>query len=110
MGLDITLKCAHCGASNYDCNITHNLNTMADKAGTGLYIPLWYPEKLNIKYAKDLILILKAGLKDLKARPKYFKQFDDPDSWGTYEQFVPFVEEYLEACKKYPDSIIEISR
>lgn len=110
MSLDVTLKCAHCGASNYESNITHNLTKMAGKAGRGLYIPLWYPEKLNIKYAKDLILILKAGLEDLKKRPEYFKQFDSPNGWGIYEHFVPFVENYLEACKKYPDSIIEIDR
>jgi hypothetical protein len=27
-----------------------------------------------------------------------------------YEHFVPFVEEYLNACKEYPDSTISISR
>jgi len=27
-----------------------------------------------------------------------------------YEHFVPFVEKYLNACKEYPKSLIEISR
>lgn len=110
MSLDISLRCAHCDGLNYDTNITHNLTAMAEKAGNGLYIPLWYPEKLDIKFAKDLILILKTGLGDLQKRPEYFKKFDNPDNWGTYDQFVPFVEELLNACRKYPDSIIEISR
>ena len=32
------------------------------------------------------------------------------NGWGMYEHFVPFVEKYLEACKEYPDAVIEVSR
>ena len=138
MSLDVSLytstKCPHCGElikgkyEEYSANITHNLGTMAEKAG--IYEALWRPHRLkenydipennneaewefeekNITFAKDIIEILEKGLNDLKERPKYFKQFDSPNGWGLYIHFVPFVEKYLKACKEHPDAKIEISR
>ena len=49
-------------------------------------------------------------LNDLKEGPEYFKTFNSPNGWGMYENFVPFVEKYLEACKDFPDALIEVSR
>lgn len=112
----------------YWANITHNLNTMAGEAG--IYEALWRPHRLkegynisendhqaewkfeeeNTTLAKDIIPLLEKGLSDLKTRPEYFEKFNSPNGWGMYEHFVPFVEKYLEACKKYPDAIIEVSR
>lgn len=111
MSLSLDLKdptATYNTASLYETNITHNLRDMADKAG--IYYALWRPEEIQAKYAKDIIKIVESGLEDLKARPEYFKQFDSPNGWGVYENFVPFVEEYLEALKKYPESIIEVCR
>jgi hypothetical protein len=59
---------------------------------------------------KKIIELLEKGLADLKERPEYFEQFNSSNGWGMYEHFVPFVEKYLEACKEYPDAIIEVSR
>ena len=92
----------------YWANITHNLNTMASRAG--IYKALWRPEEIGVKYAKDIIEIVEKGLNDLKERPEYFKQFDASNGWGTYEQFIPFIEEYLQALKEYPEAKIYISR
>lgn len=92
----------------YDANITHNLNTMADKAG--IYYALWRPDEIEKYKAKDIIELLEKGLADLKSRPKYFEQFNSPNGWGMYENFVPFVEKYLGACREYPESLISISR
>lgn len=112
----------------YSANITHNLGEMADKAG--IYEALWRPHRLRTDYAVDegdhdaeyefedsvtivaseIIPILEKGLADLKSRPDYFKEFDSPNGWGLYIHFVPFVEKYLEACKEYPESIVEASR
>src|SRR3990172_4033919 len=101
----------------YGANITHNLNTMADKAG--IYEALWRPHRLKEDYdsncndnydaeyefenkvitvAKEIIPILEIGLKDLKKRPRYFEKFNAENGWGTYKHFVPFVENYLIAC------------
>lgn len=92
----------------YSGNITHNLNIMADKAG--IYEALWRPEEIGAKYARDIIKILNKGLIALNVSPKYYEQFNSPNECGTYEDFVHFVEEYLEACIKYPDAIIKVSR
>lgn len=125
--------CNHCGSTYqeyeeyYSANITHNLGKMADKAG--IYEALWRPyrlkkeyvptedydvemlfERMSITYAKELIEILEKGLKDLKKRPKYFEKFNASNGWGMYEHFVPFVEKYLEACKEYPEAIVEADR
>lgn len=109
----------------YETNITHNLTTMADKAG--LYEALWRPHRLSINYdvpegehelewafeeanvtkAEDIIEIVKEGLNKLKANPSFYKKFNAQNGWGTYEQFVPWLEEYLE---NYPEAVIEVSR
>jgi len=92
----------------YSANITHNLSEMA--AAAGIYKALWRPEEIGATKAIEIIELLENGLADLKARPDYFKKFNSPNGWGMYEHFVPFVEEYLAACKEYPESIIEVSR
>lgn len=92
----------------YTDNITHNLGLMAEKAE--IYKHLWRPEEINIKYAKELIEPLTKGLNKLKSKPEYYKKFNASNGWGLYEHFIPFVENYLNACIKYPNSIINIDR
>lgn len=131
MSLDVNLKDPTATYETeylYDANITHNLGEMASKAG--IYEALWRPHRLKEGYcipendheeewkfedenpstAKDIIPLLEKGLSDLKTRPEYFKQFNSSNGWGMFQHFVPFVEKYLEACKKYPDAIIVVSR
>ena len=92
----------------FTSNITHNLGEMANKAD--IYKACWRPEEIGAIIAKDIIPILEKGLEEMKMRPDYYRQFDSPNGWGTYDHFVPWVEEYLMACKKYPDAIIEVDR
>jgi hypothetical protein len=87
----------------YSANITHNLNKMAMEAG--IYKCLWRPNELwENPTADKLIPILEEGLENLKSNPKHFKKFDASNGWGTYKDFVPFVEEVLNACKEHPKS------
>ena len=92
----------------YWANITHNLGKMAEAAG--IYKHLWRPEEIDIETASQLIKPLTIGLGKLRAKPEFFKTFDAPNGWGLYIHFVPFVEEYLAACKEHPDAIIEVDR
>ena len=92
----------------YWANITHNLGKMAGEAG--IYEALWRPEEIGKTKASEIVELLEKGLADLKARPEHFEKLNSPNGWGMYEHFVPFVEKYLEACKEYPDAIIEVSR
>ncbi len=91
----------------YTDNITHNLNKMAKEAD--LYNALWHPEKLNITKAADLIDILREGLHKLKLDPDKYTKFNPENGWGSYETLVEFVDNYLNACYKFPDAEIEVS-
>ena len=113
----------------YSGGTTHNLTKMAEEAG--LYDVLWRPyklikgykefdedkydqemqfEQLLLIYAKDLIEPLERGLMKLKAGPEYYKKFDSENGWGLYKNFVPFVENYLNACLINPDAIVDVDR
>ena len=114
----------------YSSNITHNLTAMAEKVG--IYKALWRPYRLTDSYnednfkdnydaeyeyeqsqiihAKDVSSIIEEGLKKLKDKPEYYKQFDSENGWGLYIHFVPFVEKYLKALKEYPNAIINVDR
>jgi hypothetical protein len=123
MSLDVWLKkegktkiiCPHCnseyGEHNndlFEANITHNLGRMAKEAG--IYEHLWNPDEVGIKTAAELIQPLTNGLELMKSDPERFKKFNAKNGWGTYDQFIPWIEEYLEACKEYPEALIGISR
>jgi hypothetical protein len=108
--------------------ITHNLIKMAIEAG--LYKALWRPyqliegynipeddddaeyvfERENKVLAKDIIPHLEKGLKELKERPEHYKKFNPDSGWGNYEGLVEFTENYLEACREYPETEIETDR
>ena len=92
----------------FEANITHNLNVMAGKAG--IYEACWCPEEIGANKAKDIIGILKKGLQDMKRRPEYYAQFDSSNGWGTYSDFIPWIESYLNACKEHPEAKLNVSR
>lgn len=86
----------------YERNVTHNLVPMAKEAG--LYEFIWRPD--NFTYARELVEPLVKGLRLLKENPDRFKKFNHSGGYGKYEEFVEFVEDYLQACKKYPDALV----
>ncbi|WP_315921098.1 hypothetical protein [Mesorhizobium sp. SP-1A] len=96
------------GGHLYEGNITHNLRDMADAAG--IYKPLWRPDEVGLRFARDLVAPLTKGLEVLRADPEHFKTFNPSNGWGNYEILVQFVEEYLLACKAFPSAEIEVSR
>jgi hypothetical protein len=121
----------------FSANITHNLNDMAK--ATGLYVPLWRPEMLDVDRAarikeqeavnnyhgangvyeiereaaiaaRDLIEPIATGLATLKSDPGRFKEFDPRNGWGDYNGLVEWTEKYLAACREYPDAEVTVSR
>ena len=92
----------------YSSNITHNLGAMANAAG--IYDHLWQPETIGIGKAYQLIAPLEKALVDLKADPERFKKHNPSNGWGTYEIFVSFVKDYLDACREHPDANVSVSR
>ncbi|MBD9573779.1 hypothetical protein IB260_00525 [Pseudomonas sp. PDM23] len=92
----------------FDRNITHNLNTMAEAAG--IYRHLWRPDEIGLTKAQELIEPLSSGLKALIESPSSFDEYRPSNGWGSYAGLVEFVARYIEACRKYPDADIRVSR
>lgn len=92
----------------FSANITHNLNEMAKEVG--IYKELWRPEELGFTKAGELIDRLDIGLFLLRNEPERYKAFNPDNGWGDYEELVEFVENYLVACRRYPEAEIRVSR
>jgi hypothetical protein len=109
-----SVMCYSCGYEHnehkvlYDANITHNLGKMAQ--AVGIYKCLWYPEEMNITTAKELIEPLEEGIDLLRKRPLYYKNYDAPNGWGTFDVFLPWLMEYLHACRQYPNALVTVNR
>jgi hypothetical protein len=92
----------------FDANITHNLGNMADVAG--IYKHLWRPDEIGVTKASQLIKPLRVGLAEMRANPNYFLRFNPENGWGSYANFMPWIERYLKACEEYPDADVHVSR
>ncbi len=117
MSLDVSLHdrseiCPHCGHNPsgevFSANITHNLTEMASEAG--MYEALWRPDERGYTKARQIIPVLEQGIAQMKERPGHFQAWDSPNGWGTYRDFLPWLEEYLKACREFPDADIEVDR
>lgn len=106
MSLDVWLQVGE--EEVYGANITHNLNKMADVAG--LYQHVWRPDENGIVYAHQLTLVLSKGLVELLSKPNVYKEYDDTNGWGTYNDFVPWIAKYLAACCEFPQATVHVSR
>lgn len=92
----------------FQANITHNLNGMAKEAG--IYEALWRPDEIGISQARQLIEPLRNGLARLRLNPQHYVKFNPENGWGSYDGFVPWVQTYLDACERYPDATVRVSR
>jgi hypothetical protein len=97
-----------CEDDYFSANITHNLGNMAGEAG--IYQHLWRPEEIGITKAGELIEPLTKGLALMRLNPKHFEKLNPSNGWGRYEDFVPWIQEYLDACIENPDAEIAVSR
>jgi hypothetical protein len=117
MGLKAFLdseKCPCCGRSdNYftSRNLTHNLAEMARKAG--VYDAVWHPEQLvtsGTPKAWHVLGRLTRGTTGMKADPAQFKKLEPSNGWGTYDDFLLWLEEYRNACELFPDALVTVER
>ena len=106
-------------------NITHNLGKMASKVpisfhtdnvrkDTDLYHIMWRPEevftgKKEIKL-KDVVEPLTIGFNYLISREKELSKYNPENGWGHYENFVYCLPQYIRACYKWPDAVLEVDR
>lgn len=91
-----------------EMNITHNLNVMAERAG--IYKHVWRPEEIGITEAGQLIEPLQKAIADMRANPAVYKAVEPTNGWGTYTNFVLWLERLLRVCQEYPEGRVEASR
>lgn len=89
-------------ASIFEANITHNLTSMAEEAG--IYECLWRPEENGYIRAGQVAGKLREGIKLMRDDPERFRKFDASNGWGTYDDFMPWLERVLKACEENPDA------
>ena len=106
MSLDIDIK--YMDEVTHWQNITHNLAEMADEAG--IYNILWRPEENDIKVAAQLIFPLNDAINAMKENPARFSAHNADNGWGTYKDFLPWLEELLAVCIEHPDGKVSASR
>lgn len=75
----------------------------------GVYECIWRPKEFGFNKASDLIEKLQYGLEGLMHK-RQCKKYEPENKWGTFESFVEFVSDYLQACKLYPNAKISASR
>lgn len=110
MGIDVILMVEREGREIdvFEASVTHNLTSMAEAAN--IYMAVWRPNEVGIIFARELIEPLGKGIEMLRANPEYYKTFNPPNGWGTYDRFVPWLIRYLGACREYPDALIKVFR
>ncbi len=96
------------GNEVYSRNITHNLGKMAQEAG--IYMHLWRPDENGVTHARQIIEPLAAGVTLLATQKRRFEEFNSPNGWGTWEHFLPFCADYLQACRDNPDALVRACR
>ena len=111
MSLDLYMvikSCEHCGQSQTtdSLNMTYNL------------WPMWaeiFPGAEQMCDIDDMSgdeaePYLKIALRRLNKNSEKFKAFNPANGWGTYEDFVKYIENLIKLCKEYPDGIWKSDR
>lgn len=81
---------------------------MAKEAGIDQ--ALWHPEDVRIEVAGDMTASIYPGYMDITERPEYYRQFDAENGWGTYDDFIPWLDKLLNACQKWPNAEVRAYR
>lgn len=113
---EVPCRCSYCDHEHtrnemehlYAANITHNLNKMAHEAG--IYQHLWRPDEIGVTKANQLVEPLRRGLDLMISDPERFRKFNPGNGWGSYDDFITWIANYLAACERYPDADVHVSR
>ena len=76
----------------------------------GIYEVCWRPDEIGITKAAQLIEPLRKGIELMRSDPDRFLKYNPSNGWGHYDDFIPWLECYLEACKANPDADVSVSR
>lgn len=87
----------------FHANITHNMTSLWE--ALGIYEQLY---KSHGKYANDIYEKVRRALDALTIDPEFYKQYDSPNGWGTYDNAVSFLSKVVRACEENPGSLINV--
>lgn len=85
-------------------NITHNLTTMAGKAG--LYSLLWRPKYEYTKVTPAFVRELEVAVEELKNNKQEYTPYNPANGWGNYEGLLSFAQNVLSVCHRNPEGWI----
>lgn len=105
MSLNIQLRVD--GEVVWEYNITHNLVNMAKELM--VYDCIWHPDIVFIYRASDLLPFLEEALLILLKDEDRFRKFEPSNGWGKYEHLVEFLTQYIRACAKFKNAVVEVS-
>lgn len=108
-------------------NVTHNLTNMASNLNitwciinngvktytATLYDILWQPHKVfnkDVITLGDLLKPLYMAFNELLLSEEKLSKFNPTNNWGSYEDFITLLPNYIRACKKWPNAIVTISK
>ena len=81
-------------------NMTHNVKSMAEEAGIEwLWVLSYYPEAVK---ASSLVPALTHAVELMTRDPDRFRRLDSPNGWGTYANFLPWLQDLLRICTESP--------
>jgi len=73
------------------------------KCGLTLYDLLWRPRES----ASNNLPLLEESMVLMKKDHIHLKKFNPSNKWGSYENLVLTLEKIIEACKEYPESMLQ---
>ena len=86
--------------------IDEDISVLARTAG--VYDALFLPERINAEYARQLIGPIFTGLTVLNGSREFLRESRDEGGKAAYDAFVPWLEKYLSALRKFPGALIEV--
>ena len=107
MSHDVTVLDAACpickrsGSIWFEFNSTYNLTPMFDAAGFRM-------RDFNGKTGAEVAPILAAAVAVMESDPAKFRAFDSPNGWGTYDQIMPYLREFLAAVDAHPTAMVDV--
>lgn len=86
-------------------NYTHNVTPMWHKAK--IYDELYNSDG---KHPKEIMEKLRLGLKDMQDNRKEYKILDPDNGWGDCDSAMAFLSDIIDACSRFPEGTIHISK
>lgn len=106
MSLDVELRIGD--EVVFKWNITHNLTSMADRAG--FYRAAWRPDESGWANASDIADKLVDGVSYMIKNKKELELLNPDNGWGSYDGLLEFAFAYARACFENPEATIWVSR